>query len=155
MYVFSVLPLFIQGRPFDRSAQASILKVKYQAQGPFRSASHDRKIHYRSLSPPTFSCRVQRFSLSGHVPTFKLLLMYFKASVRRLFYLQIYVMCKCIANLQGNQWFLLGIAPTQTVASCAIIINLRSFASRARQRQCTAGGKQRISPRRRPCTCKG
>lgn len=52
-----------------------------------------------------------------------LLFIYLKA-IRRLFYSQISVMCKCSASLQGNQWFLLRITPTQTIASCAIIILL-------------------------------
>lgn len=39
-----------------------------------------------------------------------------------LFYSQISVMCKCAASLQGNQRFLLRITPTQTVASCVLLL---------------------------------
>lgn len=67
------------------------------------------------------------------------LFIHLKAAVRRFIVFSDICDVQMLASLRGNQWFLLRITPTQTLASCAIIILLRSFASRRRWRQHTEG----------------
>lgn len=68
--------LFFQGKVTWSSTfspwapQFEHLGVKYVMQKPFSCTSYERKLHYHSLSPPTFSNQVQRFYISAHMPTF-------------------------------------------------------------------------------------
>lgn len=74
-----------------------------------------------------------------------LLLVHFKSSWLKIYFILRYLWCANAASLRGNQWFLLQITPTQTLASCAIITLLKSFASHKRRKQRPAGANQLIS----------
>lgn len=123
--------------------------MKYVAQGSFSSTSYERE---NSITVPLPHFPI-RSNPSGHMPTFFpscegfcCLSTFKKQPSEDLFYSQISVMCKCSTSLRGNQWFPLRITPTQTVASEAIIILLRSFASPyMRRRQHKVRAKELIS----------
>lgn len=89
-----------------------------------------------------------RSNTSGHMPTslmWRLLLSQpavhaFKSCCQMIYCILRYLWC-ANASLRSNQWFLLRITPTQTVASYAIIILLRSFASQEMETTCVRGGR--------------
>lgn len=116
------------------TAEAEHLAVKYVTQGSF--SSYKRELLYHSLYPPTFPRWVQHFKPLGRMAAFLVSRLWLSQSAVHTFrsscqmihfsFPRISLMCKCGTSLRGNQWFLLRIPPTQTVASCVIIIPLRS-----------------------------